>query len=233
MAVSKSRGNMYKWVTHTWCPFRGGCPHECIYCYVKSGRAARFYTGDIALSEAAMNDNLGKGRTIFVAHMIDMFAEGVPSILISMVLKKLRDYPKNTYLLQTKNPHRIMEFVDELPKKVIFATTIETDDDNVIRWTSKTAPLPMDRAGGLSFLKSRGYRTELTIEPILKFDLERFKMVIDLANPDSISIGADSKGHGMPEPTAREVLALIEWIKKRGYKIEEEKHNLGRIFSTG
>jgi len=43
-----------------------------------------------------------------------------------------------------------------------------------------------------------------------------------------VNIGADSKGHGLPEPSPDKVHALIE--KLTGYGIEiREKHNLERL----
>lgn len=33
--MNKQRGNMYSWVSHTWNPVKGKCPHDCNYCYMK------------------------------------------------------------------------------------------------------------------------------------------------------------------------------------------------------
>ena len=35
MALTKSRGNMYPFVTHTWNAIKGICFHDCPYCYMK------------------------------------------------------------------------------------------------------------------------------------------------------------------------------------------------------
>jgi len=32
MALRESKGNMYRFVTHTWNPIKGRCPHDCSYC---------------------------------------------------------------------------------------------------------------------------------------------------------------------------------------------------------
>ena len=32
MSLNKSKGNMYPWLTHTWNPLAGECPHKCTYC---------------------------------------------------------------------------------------------------------------------------------------------------------------------------------------------------------
>lgn len=31
--MNKSKGNMYPWVTHTWNPIKGICPHQCSYLF--------------------------------------------------------------------------------------------------------------------------------------------------------------------------------------------------------
>ena len=35
MALTKSRGNMYPFVTHTWNAIKGIWFHDCPYCYMK------------------------------------------------------------------------------------------------------------------------------------------------------------------------------------------------------
>ena len=35
MALRKSKGNMYSFITHTWNPVKGICYHDCSYCYMK------------------------------------------------------------------------------------------------------------------------------------------------------------------------------------------------------
>lgn len=34
MHLRESAGNMYGFVTHTWNPIKGLCPHGCEYCYM-------------------------------------------------------------------------------------------------------------------------------------------------------------------------------------------------------
>ena len=72
------------------------------------------------------------------------------------------------------------------------------------------------------------YKALLTIEPIHKFNIDWLVDDILTAKPDIVTIGADSKGHGLPEPTAAEVMELIDWLKKGGYKVIL-KENLKRI----
>jgi hypothetical protein len=68
----------------------------------------------------------------------------------------------------------------------------------------------------------------VTIEPIMDFDLEAMKSALDRMRPHVVTIGADSKGHNLPEPSAEKVLQLIDWIQNQGIKIVS-KQNLDRL----
>jgi protein gp37 len=128
--------------------------------------------------------NLGENNFIFVCHTIDLFADDVPSAWIMQVLNQLNKFPKNRYLLQSKNPKRFLEFVDYYPKDVLFGTTIETNRDIYVE--SKAPPY---------------FETMVTVEPIFDFDLNELVNLIVIAKPEWVNIGADSKGHDLPEPS--------------------------------
>ena len=38
MALNKSTGNMYAFVSHTYNPLKGECEHSCSYCFMKRNR---------------------------------------------------------------------------------------------------------------------------------------------------------------------------------------------------
>lgn len=67
----------------------------------------------------------------------------------------------------------------------------------------------------------------VTIEPILDFDLEDFIQLIRSTSPEWVNIGADSKGHNLPEPSSVRVKQLIEAISK--FTKVKIKSNLDRI----
>ena len=75
MGLTKSKGNMYPWVTHTWNPIKG-CGYACPYCYVKSMKERYGYDNTVRLDEKELSTNLGKDRTIFVGSMGDMWGRG-------------------------------------------------------------------------------------------------------------------------------------------------------------
>ncbi len=223
MSLNPSRGNMYEWVTHTWNPANGRCEHDCSYCYVKRGRSGG-WSHDIKLMRA-IDDSLGEGKTIFVCSQTDLFGEWVPREIIERVLEQCRKYPLNRYLFQSKNPARFLEFMNDMPEDRVFCTTIETNRamDDI-----STAPNVTQRFKAMCALKEAGNLTSVTIEPIIDFDVDEMLEGMKALNADWISIGADSKGSGLPEPPKDKVVDLIRGMMRAGIKIEQ-KRNLDRM----
>ena len=230
MSLTKAAGNMYEWITHMWPILYGQCPHRCDYCYVKSGRVAHLYRGPLLVNERAMQQPLGKGRTIFVEHRNDLWAADVASDVIKRVLARCVLNKENQYVFQTKNPARYLEFLDRLPATALLGCTIETN--RAIPRTVSKAPQPWDRYQALLDLPPpiRRQRVFITIEPIMDFDTIQMNTWLAQLRPAFVNIGADSKGHGLPEPPAEKVRILIRACENFGIEIRE-KHNLERILS--
>jgi len=227
-------GNMYEWVGYTWNPLAGACPHDCEYCYVKD-LARRFpnlrkkYTGPIRIDEKALNQKLPKNKTIFVCSMNDLFASEIPDEMIDVILRKASEYNDNLFLFQTKNPRRLIDWIGRFPRRCVFATTIESN-----RSLIKTkAPPPWKRYADFKEFKnammeeSKAYVYEITIEPILDFDDELVEWLFDIA-PNFVSIGADSKGHNLPEPSEKKIVNLVDTLCNAGFSVHLKK-NLKRI----
>lgn len=219
MKLNKSKGNMYDWVTHTWSPVTG-CEHQCRYCYVRSFREleqkVRLLPGSFP--------NLGQLRTIFVAHMADMFSSQTPDEIILHVLSHCRSFPANKYVFQTKNPSRIIEFMSAFPVDSVIGCTIETNRQDLIDGWSK-APDVVERVAGMAVITHKKF---VTIEPIMDFDVEPLADMIAKCRPNFVNIGADSKGHFLPEPSMEKVLALINSLENRKIQVKK-KTNLGRL----
>jgi DNA repair photolyase len=219
MPLKKQAGNMYDFVSHTYSPIRGKCKHDCSYCYMK-----RFPLPPAHLDEKDLKVKLGENNFIFVGHTIDLFADDIPSEWIERVLDHLNEYPTNKYLLQSKNPKRFIDFEDRFPKSVVFGTTIET---NRTIYVESKAPSYIERAEALGELASKGYETMVTIEPIFDFDLDELVDIVIAAKPTWINVGADSKGHKLPEPSKEKIIELVKELQK---KIDVKlKDNLKRI----
>jgi DNA repair photolyase len=218
--LRRQKGDMYEFVSHMWGPVRGRCKHDCSYCYMK-----KWSLPPLHIDERDIRTNLGRGNFIFVCHTIDLFADDVPTQWIKRVLKQLNTYPQNRYLLQSKNPRRFLEFVGEYPEDILFGTTIETN--RTIYMESKAPPY-IERAEALAKLHEKGFETMVTIEPIFDFDLDELVALVTKANPEWVNIGADSKGHNLPEPSMDKVRELIKALQQTT-KIKL-KRNLRRIY---
>lgn len=70
-------------------------------------------------------------------------------------------------------------------------------------------------------------RKMISIEPIMEFDPAAMVKMVSLIEPEFVSIGADSKGHGLKEPSWERVRNLIDRLGE----ITEvrEKANLRRL----
>ncbi len=218
MPFKKASGNMYSFIDYVWSPIRGRCSHSCEYCFMKKwGEQPPLH-----IDEKDLEINLGSGNFIFVGHTIDLFADDVPEIWIRQVLNRTRRYG-NKYLFQSKNPIRFLDYLEAYPNEVLFGTTIETNRDIV----KSKAPPYTERSEALDMMHERGYETMVTIEPIFDFDLEELVDLIVSAHPEWVNIGADSKGHGLPEPPKEKIEDLIRALgKSTSVKL---KGNLHRI----
>lgn len=218
MALNKSKGNMYPWVTHTWNPIRG-CRHDCIYCYVK---AIKNYDMEPRLIAKELKTDLGSGRTIFVCSTADMFGAWIPEGWIEDVLKHCNKHD-NTYLFQTKNPARYARLLDEFPTNIILGTTIETNRHSSF---VSEASYPIYRVDAMRMLDKK-YTTMISIEPIMDFDFWNMRDMISMIQPAFVSIGADSKGHNLSEPPAKKIQRLIDQL--RTFTRVILKSNLSRL----
>lgn len=220
-------GEMYDWVDCTYNPLAGACSHQCSYCYVnalkkRSPVIMNKYSGEPRLDEGVLRKKIKPG-TYFLCSCNDLFADNVTLDIIESVLRWASNQ-NCRWIIQSKNPFRIGSFTMQLPDASIIGTTIETNRDT--REISK-APLPIFRARCLGHIPCN-YKTFITIEPILQFDLEALLELIKRAEPDWVNIGADSKKSGLPEPTKEEIEALISGINSLGIPIRK-KTNLDRI----
>lgn len=228
--LKKSTGNMYDWVTHMHCHLGGECPHKCVYCYVQKNRfgVSPRYKGEPRLIRAELDVNYGTGKTIFIEHMNDIFAEGVQDDWITEILNHCGKYEGNTYVFQTKNPGRAREFSFYGIKK-IFGTTIETNRDHFFLggrfYEMSKAPTQQSRAFGMMV---NGWKKFVTIEPILDFDVEILVGWMKEIKPEFVNIGADSKGCKLPEPPAEKVRELIAKLREAKITIRK-KSNLARL----
>lgn len=192
---------MYGFITDTWNPLIGKCPHNCPYCSTNKfyyPELVKRYSGKPRLDEKALKDNLGKGNFIFVCAQNDLLAEEIPKEFIEKVLSHVNKF-ENNYFFQTKNPRRFHEF--DFPYNSIFCTTIET---NRLYKCMVNAPRPQERA---YYMPIGGH---ITIEPIIDFDIQGLARLIKLSSPSQVNIGANSYAKiKLPEPPKEKITELI------------------------
>ena len=229
-------GNMYKGVV-TWNPLGGECIHKCSYCYMEVMRK-RYgqpkWCGEPRIDEKTLKTFRAKpGSTVFVQSINDLFAENVPEELIKRIVAKTHEYSYKygcRFLFQSRNTPKMAGWVQEpiqiqnLPRGSLIGTTIETDNPELAQ-----GPTPPEQRTLIFPNSSVGLYRFITIEPIMRFNLQKFLRIILSAYPQRVNIGANSKGAlKLPEPTAEEVLALIRELESRGIEVIQ-KSNLARI----
>jgi protein gp37 len=219
MTLNKQKGNMYGFASHTWNVIKGKCPHDCDYCYMKV-----FPQGELRFDEKELKTDLGRNNFIFVGSSCDMWANEVTDSLINLVLEHCNKFQKNTYLFQSKNPSRFIKFRDKLiSMNCVLGTTIETNRQDLLDKYSGGEGIHA-RSDAMTI---KGFRKMITIEPIMDFDVMPFISEIKRTNPEWVNIGADSKNHNLPEPSAFKIENLIKELQKFTKIIS--KDNLNRL----
>ena len=215
--LNKSKGNMYPVITHTWNPIKGKCPHDCSYCYMK-----RYPQKELHFDGLELFTKLGSGNIIFVGSSCDAWADAISVEWIELLLEHCRIYPQNTYLFQSKNPQRIIDWTCDLPPKSIIGTTIETN-----RTYSNEIYKARYRRDRYIAMTKTDIRKMVSIEPIIDFDNDILASWMQEIKPEFVSIGADSGYNHLPEPPPDKVKALIEALKE--FTEVKIKDNLKRL----
>lgn len=221
MGLNLSKGNMYEFITHTWNTIKGECFHDCSYCYMKRWGKLK----PVRFDEKELKTDLGTGNFIFVGSSCDMFAENIPDEWIKKTLKHMEKFDSK-YLLQTKNPIRVLDFIDAcvITDKCVICTTIESNKD--LFEIKKNSPDVFKRAMAMNEL-SQIIDTYVTIEPIMDFDMDIMLQLIRDCNAKQVNIGADSGRNNLPEPSKSKVLELVSELQK--FTIIHNKSNLHRL----
>jgi len=215
MALNKSKGNMYDFITHTWNTVKGACFHDCSYCYMKRWGKLK----PVRYDEKELRTDLGSGNFIFVGSSCDMFASDIPDEWIKKTLEYCSKFD-NKYLFQTKNPSRVNS--TKLPKDSVVCTTLETNRH--YPEIMGNSPAPYQRVLGMYHIDLPKY---VTIEPIMDFDLMDFVFMLRDINPIQVNIGCDSGNNNLPEPSKEKVLRLISELEK--FTKIHNKSNLKRL----
>ena len=232
--LKEPTGNMYEFITHTWNPIIGKCPHDCKYCYVIY-KYGQMKNETLRIDKDCLNDDFGTGKFIFVGSGVDLFAYDIPEEWIIRTLDKCHQDNndlfgvRNRYLFQSKNPSNMLQFMDHpVFNYSVVCTTIESN--RYYPSIMNHAPHIEERALAMSEIANRGIETYLTIEPIMAFDKDDLVRLIRMCRPTQVNIGANTYTKiRIPEPTKQEIIDLVNEIKNES-KVEL-KSNLNRLLS--
>jgi hypothetical protein len=237
--MNRATGNMYDWASEwfpqykdglwTWNPVEGECPHQCGYCYVtrmkRNDVIRQCYSGPQRINLRKLGEHQGTGRIVFIGSMTDI-GTILPKDIIT-ISQVIKENPQNLYLVQTKSATGILDYMEALkyPHNVLMTTTIESDK-------------PAVTGGSLVLLRAlalgRWYGPRMvTVEPVQKFDVKMMlHYIVDVVHADYVSIGADSGGNGLPEPTAEDLMALYRALVQAKVRVWW-KPNIERIMTGG
>ena len=199
---------MYK-NTVTWNPFKG-CKFDCSYCEKsfklqakrQKHNCIKCYNYEPHMHPERLN-KIPRADLVFACGNGDIsFASADEK---AAILKAMQCHPEQLFLLQTKNPSCLIGL--RIPSNVIVGTTIETNRD-----TSSVSKAPRTELRYL-WLRSLYCRKAVTIEPIMKFDLEVMLDWIWDINPEVVWIGYDNHNCGLDEPSKYEVEELICFLE--------------------
>lgn len=215
--MNKANGEMYNWIDYTW-NLLTGCDHECEYCYMKS---MPFSNMTPRKSKTEFSVKPPAASRFFIGSSGDMFCKSMKDDWIHEALSLCNDM-FSTYVLQTKNPGRYLDFLDYFDSRFILGTTIESNREHHL----SKAPSVEKRAYAM-FQIPGDIKRFITVEPVLDLDLDEMLEYVLLCVPDFVNIGADSKHHNLAEPDASKLNSLIKELEK-----ETEvrlKKNLSRL----
>ena len=85
--------------------------------------------------------------------------------------------------------------------------------------------IPEMRADAMPCIE--GMKRYVTIEPIMDFDLNGLVTLVKFCRVKQVNIGADSKGHKLPEPDPGKIRELIEALDE--FTVVDIKKNLIRL----
>ena len=218
MAVNKLNPEKTALATHTWNPIQG-CGYNCAYCFQRSMKKRFKQDDSIRLVEKMLDDKLGEGRTIFTCEATDLGGEWQKKEWILRVLEHCRKFD-NTYILGTKNPGGLVKYIPYMAEKTILWVTVESNREELLEELSK-APKPQERYEGIAnlFLNGIDAKLCLSMEPLVKFDIEVVEEKIEWLKPSILYLGLnsavkqkkfDSRKATFEEPSREEINALYQ-----------------------
>ena len=216
---------MYK-DTKTWNPFVG-CGYGCIYCKPSFQKVVA-WSGRLRDCQECQTFEphehperlvrIQSDNTVFVCGDGDItFAS---KEFMERVFEAMRRDEKKgrRWLVQSKNPSCLNQYLSLLPENTYLLTTLETNRNDAYEKYSKS-PKPSVRCH--DFLDLNWDKKIVTIEPIMDFDLDIFSSWLISIKPKAVFIGYNShpKAVPLPEPSWDMVLSLWRILRRNGIRV--------------
>jgi len=220
---TRKKTNMYIASVHQFNPFKG-CDFGCTYCVAsfqkqakrQKHRCRKCYEYVPHEHPERLNERLPKTRgDEFISVVLSGDIAFASYEYREKILDRIRAESRKPFLIQSKNPAVFLEH--RFPENVILGTTIETNRDDIAAKYSK-APAPSMRKEAMCKLNHP--RKMITIEPILKFDLEQLVSWVLEINPEMVWVGYNSKQRCEDNPTISDFKALITRLRLHDIKVK-------------
>ena len=170
----KRRSKFNDWVCET-VSCQTGCSNDCLYCFAKGDAINK---GRIAAIEEWPKEKLNKAGVKEKYKLFDkpVMCPGTHDITednynsTSTMLLRLLEAGNRVLIVSKPRPKLIEKLCKQLRKyrnKILFRFTIGAMDDKILSFWEPNAPTYNDRKEALRYAFEKGFRTSISIEPML------------------------------------------------------------------
>jgi DNA repair photolyase len=175
-----------------------GCANDCRYCYAKMiskrfGRCTDETWKNMIISNKLQNKRYPKynGRVMFPSSHDIVNKQEIKDVCYDVIFKLIQS--ENDILITTKPDltvtREILEKFDKYKSNIQFRFTITSNQNRLLKFWEKNAPLYEDRLESLKLAYKKGFKTSVSIEPFLDYDPQKLISEIGPFVTESIWIG--------------------------------------------
>ncbi len=219
--------------------FYQGCNHGCKVCWTLFMPGGPISHVPRLMQTDERQIITGKEGVVFLNSAHDTFSACIPTEWILAMLRWISRQPESlVFYLQSQNVGRALQFMPrlkELQDRIIIGTTIQTDNEALVRAISN-APSIYNRYQAMLRFGTQGFRLRLSLEPLYKFNPGKLRdMVLDI-NPELVEFGLDNYAHrhkiDIPQPNRKDYNFLYKDVTQYGIEVFE-KDSLVKWRRTG
>lgn len=146
---------------------------------------------------------------VWIGSMGD-FAFQPTRVMKKIIKEMIGPNPDTLFFLETKRPEAYKIILDLLPENVMISTTIETNRNDL----PKMGKAPAPKVRWQNFRDLDWDKKHISIEPIMRFDIEILVGWMRKLNPEIVSVGYDNYNCGLEEPPIKKTLELIDRLEE-------------------